>query len=161
MSRWDDVATEAPELAGFVRRRIEVHGMALLATLRADGAPRISGVEPLFHDGQLWFGMMPGSRKGADLRRDPRFALHGATVDKDVKEGDVKLSGRARLVTDEPAKAAFLTAFAAHTGYSPPPGEFDLFVAEVTDLTSIRPATDHLVIETWVEGRGSERIERR
>lgn len=161
MSRWDDVATEAPDLAAFVRGRIEVHGLALLATLRADGAPRISGVEPLFHDGELWFGMMPGSRKGADLRRDPRFALHGATVDKDVKEGDVKLSGRARLVTDDDAKTAFLAAFAAHTGYSPPPGEFDLFVADVTDLTSIRPATDHLVIETWVEGRGTERIERR
>lgn len=161
MSRWDDVAAETPELAAFVRQRIEAHGLALIATLRADGAPRISGVEPLFHDGQLWFGMMPGGRKSADLRRDPRFALHGATVDKDVEDGDVKVSGRAVEVTDDEAKSAFLAAFAAHTGYSPPPGAFDLFTADVTDLTSIRPATDHLVIESWVEGRGTRRIERR
>ncbi len=48
-----------------------------IATLRADGSPRISGIECEFADGELRFGSMARARKGVDLRRDPRFALHG------------------------------------------------------------------------------------
>src|SRR5690606_30748565 len=71
-----------------------------LATLRADGSPRISGIECEFEDGELRFGSMTGARKGADLRRDPRFALHGPTTDPvDGKEsewpGEAKIAGRA------------------------------------------------------------------
>jgi hypothetical protein len=43
---------------------------------------------------------MPNARKGADLRRDPRFALHSSTVDpvEDSQAqwpGEAKISGRA------------------------------------------------------------------
>src|SRR4051812_49049254 len=84
MATWTDIEADAPELAATVRARFEAHGMGLLATLRRDGSPRISGIEPLFALGELWMGMMPGSRKAADVVRDPRFALHSATTDKDV-----------------------------------------------------------------------------
>lgn len=71
-----------------------------IGTLRADGSPRISGIEAAFEDGELVFGSMPNARKGADLRRDPRFALHSATVDPvEGSEarwpGEAKISGRA------------------------------------------------------------------
>src|SRR5512134_3334938 len=123
ITTWNDFADQAPELAAFTEARIEAHGLALLATLRADGSPRISGLEPLITEGQLWFGMMPGSRKVADLERDPRFALHNATVDKAVTDGDVKISGRAVAVPDgSPEMERFRAAFAAATGYGPPPG---------------------------------------
>src|SRR5919205_2769551 len=101
MASWSGVTSAAPELAALVRARFEATGLGLLATLRRDGSPRISGIEPLFTDAELWLGMMPGSRKAADLLRDPRFALHNATVDKQVTHGDAKLSGRAVLVQDE------------------------------------------------------------
>jgi hypothetical protein len=52
-----------------------------LATVRADGSPRISGLEAKFIEEDLLFGSMPGSRKGADLLRDPRFALHSGSID--------------------------------------------------------------------------------
>src|ERR687886_1463709 len=100
MPAWKEVAAAAPELAALVRKRFEATGLGLLATLRRDGAPRISGIEPLFTDDELWLGMMPGSRKAADLLRDPRFAFHSATVDKQVTHGDAKLSGRAIAVQD-------------------------------------------------------------
>jgi len=160
MSAWHDVSQEAPELAAFVRARIDTHGLALLATLRRDGAPRISGIEPLFADGELWLGMMPGSLKALDLQRDARFALHNATVDKQVTEGDVKIAGAAVEVGDE-AKTAFVEAFAAATGAPPPPGPFTLFRADVTEIVSIRPDVEHLVIESWHAGRGLTRFERR
>ena len=105
MTSWNDFARTAPELAALnVQTRFEATGLGMLATLRKDGSPRISGIEPSFFEGELWLGMMDGSLKARDLQRDPRIALHNATVDKEVKEGDVKVSGLAVEVTDDATK---------------------------------------------------------
>ena len=93
--------TAAPELAVAVQRSFDAHIHKTLATLRADGSPRISGQEASFREGELWLGMMPDSRKATDLLRDPRLALHSATVDPEMAGGDAKLAGRAEEVTDE------------------------------------------------------------
>jgi hypothetical protein len=77
MAAWEDVEQAEPEFAARVRRLFDAGRHKTIATLRADGSPRISGIECEFADGELRFGSMPGARKGADLRRDPRFALHG------------------------------------------------------------------------------------
>src|SRR5207245_11850 len=108
------VNAAAPDLAPLARARFEATGLGLLATLRRDGSPRISGIEPLFTSDELWLGMMPGSRKVTDLLRDPRFALHSATEDKQVTHGDARISGRALVVEDEPTMASFRRAFEAH-----------------------------------------------
>ena len=160
MAAWKDVASAAPELAQLVRKRFEATGLGLLATLRRDGSPRISGIEPLFTDDELWLGMMSGSRKVGDLLRDPRFALHSATVDKQVTEGDARVSGRAVLVEDEASKAAFRTAFQDHTGSDIPPGDFTLFRADLSELSTIQPGGDHLNIDHWREGQPARRVER-
>src|SRR5919199_5659869 len=110
MTSWSDVVSAAPELAALVRARFEATGLGLLATLRRDGSPRISGIEPLFALGELWLGMMPGSRKATDLLRDPRFALHSATVDKQVSAGDAKLAGWALAVQDQASLERFARA---------------------------------------------------
>lgn len=161
MASWAEVESMEPELAALVRRRFDAHGLGLLATLRRDGSPRISGIEPLFALGELWLGMMPGSRKAVDLLRDPRFALHSATIDKEVQDGDAKLSGRAIAVDDEPTIERYRDAFAARTGYRPPPGPFHLFRAEIIDLSTVHPAGDHLDIRWWREGAGAGRLDRR
>ncbi len=131
-----------------------------MATVRADGSPRISGWEILFDLGQLWLGSMPDSRKGIDARRDPRIALHSATADKDVKDGDAKISGRAVLVTDEAERLAFAQTFEEDNG-NEVPQPFDLFRVDVTEISMLRPAGDHLVIEWWRPGEPPHRIERR
>src|SRR5918911_1552093 len=140
MAAWRGVASAAPELAALVRTRFEATGLGLLATLRRDGSPRISGIEPLFTEDELWLGMMPDSRKAVDLLRDPRFALHSATIDKQVTEADAKVGGRAALVEDEPTKAIFRAAFKAHTGTDVPAGPFTLFRADVLELSTVQPA---------------------
>ncbi len=81
MVTWKDVEDAAPEFAARARRILAAHKHKTLATLRADGSPRLSGIECEFTDGQLTFGSMSGARKGMDLHRDPRFALHSASVD--------------------------------------------------------------------------------
>ncbi len=156
---WAAAADAAPDLAATVRARFDASGLGLLATLRADGSPRISGVEPLF-DAELWLGMMPNSRKAADLLRDPRLCLHSATADKQVREGDAKVSGRAVPVTDDAEIADFRALFAANAGMEPPPGPMHLFRVAVTDMSFLRPAGDHLVIEWWRPGRPVSRVDR-
>ena len=160
MATWNDVTTAAPDVAELAKARIEATGLALLATLRRDGSPRISGVEPGFFGAELWLGMMDGSLKAHDLQRDPRCALHNATVDKEVKEGDVKIAGRAIEVMSEDEKVDFLRQFKEANGYAPEPGPMHLFKIDVTEVSTIRPAGDHLDIDIWTEGGGLRHVDR-
>jgi hypothetical protein len=165
MVAWRAVAESAPEFAARVQQRFETHKHKTLATLRRDGSPRISGIETQFVDGDLWFGSMPGAVKALDLRRDPRFALHGPSVDPDDSDpaawgGDAKLSGRAVEITD-PAEAA-----AAFRAMGADPEQFagsHVFKADIDEvvLTRVGDPADHLVIELWRPGAGLRRFERK
>ena len=165
MTDWNQLRDEAPETAAVFERRLAATGLALMATLRTDGSPRISPLEPLLHDGQLWLGMMPGSTKVADLDRDPRLCLHSATADKDVADGDAKLWGDAVRVDDQTGLAAYAAAFKAATGHDVEvmPGGFDLFLVDVTGASSLvlGEGGDHLRITTWRPGQPEQVTERR
>lgn len=162
MAKWSEIEAAERALAAAARTIFDAHKHKTLATLRRDGAPRISGIETDFRDGELWLGMMPGSLKARDLQRDPRLALHSASVDPPEKPedagawiGDAKLSGRALEITDPRARAPFAA--------SSPTADFHLFRVDVTELVTIRvgePA-DHLVIDVWRQGRGRRQIKRR
>src|SRR5215213_6153850 len=107
MASWSEVEAAAPELAARARATMDAHKHKVLATLRRDGSPRVSGIEATFTDGELWLGMIPWSRKAMDLRRDPRLALHSASVDPTEDDpsawpGDAKVAGRA-VEVDDPA----------------------------------------------------------
>ena len=97
----------------------------------------------------LTFGSMPGARKGADLRRDPRFALHSASVDPPADEaawpGDAKVAGRAVLA-----------------GPLDGPASGDLFRAEIHEVvvTGLNADATLLVVESWTPVRGLRRVER-
>ena len=69
-----------------VRAAFDAHAHKVLATLRADGSPRVSGIEMQFVAGEPWLAGMPDSVKFADLRRDPRFALHSGSAEPDAFE---------------------------------------------------------------------------
>jgi hypothetical protein len=177
---WVEVEAAAPELAAHVRRLFDAHRHKTIATLRADGSPRISGTETQFRDGDLWIGSMLGARKADDLRRDPRFALHSGSVDPpepaepgdarppaDAREtpeapppseaqswpGDAKIAGRMIEVTD-PALVLAINGEAV--------GSSHLFRADITEVSVVRlnHAGDKLLIESWHPDRGIERIER-
>jgi hypothetical protein len=149
MATWKDVEDAEPEFAARVRRIFESGENKIIATLRADGSPRVSGIETEFRDGELTFGSMPNARKGADLRRDPRFALHGPSPDppedKTTWLGDAKLSGR---------------AIAAGPLTESPDGE--LYRADIDQVvvTRLNETATMLVIEMWQPGGGLRRVER-
>lgn len=158
MSTFSDLEAAAPELAAFVRERFEAHRHKTMATLRAGGAPRISGVEVTFHGGEAWIGGMPGARKSADLLRDPRVAIHSGSDDPPDFRGDARLAGLAVPVEDPAAKADFMV-----TAGGGPPGSVDLFRLDIREASTVRigaPA-DHLVIELWRPGEPVRRFERR
>jgi hypothetical protein len=160
MASWNEVAQAAPELAESVRARFETTGLGLLATLRKDGFPRITGIEPSFALGEVWLGMMDNSLKARDLQRDPRLALHAATVDKEVKEGDARITGRGvELPEGDERREAFLDYLRAKGEWTPG-GPFHLFRVDVTELVMLRPGGDVLVIESWSEDKGLRRVER-
>jgi hypothetical protein len=150
MTAWRDVERAEPEFARRVRGLFDAHRHKTIATLRADGSPRISGIEAVFEDGELVFGSMPNARKGADLRRDPRFALHSATVDPvDGSEaqwpGEAKVSGRA-----------------IHTGPVTEGPDGDRFCADIAEVvhTHLDEGATRLVVDWWTPAEGLRRIER-
>jgi hypothetical protein len=155
MATWKAFTEAAPELAAAVQARFGNDKHAVLATLRADGSPRVSGIETTFYD-DLWLGGMPGGRKSADLRRDPRFALHSFTTAKEVPpgnaSGDAKLSGRAVEATSE-EKDAYVAQARARGDDVPDDLDFDLFRADVTEAVTIGVVNDELVIESWRPGQ--------
>jgi hypothetical protein len=164
MIPWSQFAKEAPETETVFRRRLDATGLALMATLRADGSPRISPLEPQVLDERLWLGMMPGSTKTNDLRRDPRLCLHTATADKDVADGDAKLWGRAVLVGEPDERHVFAAAVKEATGndIEAMPGGFDLWWVDLTGASSLVLGDDkqHLRITSWTPGE-PERITKR
>lgn len=150
MARWADVEHEEPAFAARVRALFDSRKHKTIATLRANGSPRISGIEVEFNEGELTFGSMPGARKGADLVRNGRFALHGPTVDPPEGDpsgwsGEAKVAGRAVLVSDLEGET---------------PGQ--LFRAELDEvvLTRLTDAGDRLLIEAWRPGAPLRRIQR-
>jgi hypothetical protein len=155
MATWKAFEAAEPELAERVQRLFEAGRHKTIATLRADGSPRISGIECEFADGELRFGSMTGARKGADLERDPRFALHGPTFHpEEGKErdwpGEAKIAGRAHLAgpvaTDDQSEQ--------------PDGQ--MFVADIREVvvTGLDAEATKLVIESWTPERGRRRAER-
>jgi hypothetical protein len=163
VATWAEFQRSEPEFARLVQARFDSHKHKMLATLRKDGSPRISGIEATFADGQLWLGMMPDSLKALDLQRDPRLALHSASLEPEMPDGDAKISGRGIEHRADDTKARFAGAVKDASGEDMPPGPFHLFSIDIEEAVLIRlgdPA-DHLVIETWREGRGLKRVERR
>jgi Pyridoxamine 5'-phosphate oxidase len=152
MAWWKEVAAAEPAFAAHVRRCFSVRKHCTLATLRRDGSPRISGIEVDFGgDGGLYLGMMPGSLKALDLRRDPRLALHSPTNDSPEADpgswlGEAKIAGRAEEVSDP--------------GHPDQPHRFRIDIVEVV-LTAVGQPADHLVVQSWHPQRGLERRERR
>ncbi len=154
MPSWSDFEAAAPELAAKVRERLDAHKHKTLATVRRDGAPRISGTEAGVVDGELWIGSMWQARKALDLQRDPRFALHSGSDEPDDWQGDAKLAGVVEEIT-HPERVRAINGEAA----SGPSHLFRLDLNEVS-VVGLDDARTKLVIEVWTPETGVRTITR-
>jgi len=146
MAQWSEIESSEPDLARRVRERFDAYKHKVIATLRKDGSPRISGIEAEFAGGRVSIGMMKDSVKARDLQRDPRLALHSGTEDPPKRPNpgeivDAKLSGLAQEIPGEEHHV------------------FHVDVKEVV-IVSVGDPPDHLVIETWSEDHGPRRVKR-
>ena len=118
-----------------------------MASLRRDGSPRISGIEIEFAEGALRIGSMPGAVKALDLRRDPRLAIHGPTVDPPAGhaaawKGEAKIAGNAIEVESGTSAHRFLVDI------------------QEAVITSLNESGTRLVVESWTQARGYRALER-
>ncbi|NED95921.1 pyridoxamine 5'-phosphate oxidase family protein [Phytoactinopolyspora alkaliphila] len=148
MATWKQFTDEEPQLARAVRARLEFTKHHVLATVRAGGAPRVSGTEVAFHGEHLTIGSMLNAVKAKDLQRDPRYALHSNPGDGSMDGGDAKISGRAIEVPadridhylDRPTDV---------------PGAFHLFLLDIDDvvLAGLNETRTAMQIQLWRPGQ--------
>ena len=159
---WTEFTELAPRVAAiFTRRHAATGNLCLLATLRSDGFPRISPIEPRFFEDRLWIVGMPGTTKFRDLGRDPRFCLHTATVDTHVSDGDAKLWGMVVDVPDRALQQRFAQALFDQTGFDIRGRDFDhCYAADLTGASAVQVDDGHLDITIWRTGE-PERVVRK
>jgi Pyridoxamine 5'-phosphate oxidase len=162
VTTWSEFRTAAPRISAvFSRRHAAARNLCLLATIRSDGFPRISPMEPRIFEGQLWLVGMPNTTKFRDLGRDPRFCLHTATVDTYVSEGDAKLWGVVEDVPDQALHQRFAADLFAETGLDLRGQPFDhLYAADIVGASSLEVVDSQLEITIWKPGQ-PERVTRK
>jgi hypothetical protein len=136
--RWREFADDEPRLAALGHERLIDPGVVLVGTIRRDGTARISPVEPLVWDGDLWLSMLLGSYKAADLKRDPRILVHSIVTGPDGSAGEYKIRGRAVEEASRPVQEGYAHEVRARLGWDPQPGHFHLFRIDLEDVTFIR-----------------------
>ena len=154
MFAWSEFVAVAPRIAAiFARRHAATGKLCMLGTLRSDGYPRISPVEPRLFEDRLWIVGMPDTTKFADLHRDPRFCLHTATVDTNVGDGDAKLWGVVVDVPDPALHERFAADLFADIGLDLRGTRFDYFyAADLTGASAVEVADGHMDVTVWRPG---------
>ena len=146
---WSEFKLEAPELAALREERFERTGLVLVGTIRKDGWPRISPVEPLLFEGRLCLGMMWQSRKALDLMRDARCTVNSIVSNKDATEGDFKMFGFAVDVVDLEFRRRYGVAILEKIGFKPEEPEFHLFSIDIRSAAFSRVEGDEMKHIVW------------
>ena len=131
---WGAFAQKEPELARLGQERLDRYGLVMLATLRKNGFPPISPVEPLFFNSQLYLGMTWKSRKALDLIRDPRCSIHNAVSDRHASDGEFKVYGRTMDITNPNEQQDYLRAMAKKINLEFGDQQFHCFVIDINSI---------------------------
>ena len=146
---WNEFAEAAPDLAKAGEERFERWGLILLGSVRKDGTPRISPVEPLIVDGELMLGMMWQSKKALDLLREPRCLVHSIITDRKGNEGEFKLRGTAHDISDLDVRETYSKALFEKIGFRPEGTEWHLFAIDIEHAALIAFENDEKTVQTW------------
>ena len=149
---WGDFKGEAPELAALGEERFDRTGLVLVGTLRKNGWPRISPVEPLIADGYLYLGMMWRSRKALDLLRDSRCTVHSTVSNKDASEGELKVYGQAIDIQVLDVRRRYRDALYDKIGLAPEEPEYHLFSIYVEAAAFAAAKDGEWIREFWKAG---------
>jgi hypothetical protein len=148
MATWGEFRAADPVFAARCEERVDGVGLVLVGTLRRNGWPRISPVEPLITAGSLYLGMMWQSKKALDLLADPRCVVHSTVTDKGGTEGDVKIYGRAIDIVDPDERDRYGVALHDRIGWRPE-GDFHLFAVDIDEVGYFRVVDDGPEVRHW------------
>jgi hypothetical protein len=170
MASWRDFETAAPDMAAVARmlwpgitaahldplreRDLPWFPIAFLATVRADGGPRLHPFCPILADGRLFAAIPAASPKGHDLRRDPRCAIHALPGPDDA---ELSIRARATVVGHDRAVRALVTTAVTPSGVggmiemtsTDPLFEFDICRVDVARWLDIGQRGTRAVRQTW------------
>jgi hypothetical protein len=151
--RWSEITARQPALGAAAAEKLVTPGVLLAGTIRRDGRARISGVEPLIMEGDLWLSMLPDSAKARDLVRDPRIVLN-SIITSPAPDAELKVRGTARPQTSPQVQRRYAAAVAARLGWQPVVGQFTLFIVDIDDVTYIGsdPETGAQHVAQWPPG---------
>ncbi|XTZ13526.1 pyridoxamine 5'-phosphate oxidase family protein [Micromonospora echinospora] len=151
MASWSEFATDEPRLADAIRLLLQQYGpgFGYLATVRADGGPRVHPVSPVITDEGL-FCFVIDSPKRRDLERDGRYALHSFPPEESDDEAYV--AGHARPVTDQARVDRLAECFRAE-----PRADWRLF--EFTVDVAMLARRDHVGPEVPGAGQGGPAVQ--
>jgi hypothetical protein len=152
-----DLELAAPEIAEPGKALLQRTRVALLATLRKDGSPRISPVEPFFAAGHLLFGAMAWTLKVRDLERDPRCTLHSAITGPNEGQPELKLYCRA-IDADEEVRATCPDGW----WIDQPPESARVFSLSIDEATFITwdYAAGEMTVRRWSRDAGLRTTQR-
>ena len=136
-------------MAALGEERFERTGLVLIGTIRKNGWPRISPVEPLITDGHLYFGMIWKPQKGLDLLRDPRCTVHSVISSRDASEGEFKVYGRGVEIQDLEVRRHYADALYEKMGWKPEEPEYHLFSVDVENVAFAVLQNDKWIREVW------------
>ena len=128
---WEEFKKVSPVMAALGEERFNRTGLVIIATIRRDGWPRISPVEPLIADGHLYLGMMWQSRKAQDLLREPRCTVNTIVSNRDGSEGDFKIYGSAVEIQDLKMRQKYSESLHKKIGLRPKEPEYHLFSIDI------------------------------
>ncbi len=156
---WAGFRKAAPKLARLAQKLFDKSGVILLGTVRRDGSPRISPVEFLLLDGEMYLGMMWRSLKAADLLRDPRCAVHSSVADRHAKDGEFKLHGRARSITDPATRQRYGAGLYKKIGWNPEGMKYHLFAVDASSAAFFRNKKTARLVTHWRLGEKTRTYE--
>jgi hypothetical protein len=155
---WAEFESEAPALAQLGKELFARDQVALIGTIRRDGSPRISPVEPDITNGRLYMGMMWKSLKALDLMRDPRCTVHALIHDRFGEGGEFKLHGRALEISDLDERKLYGDAIYARLGWRPEEPSYHLFAIELFSAGSFFIEGDARLFTLWRAGEPPRRF---
>ena len=161
MVGWEQFVEQAPNVAEvFVRRHAATGNLCMLATLRSDGYPRISPMEPRIFEGHL---VLTGCRTRRSSATSPRSTVLPAHGDgrHQRHRGRRQAVGHGRNLQDRGLHARFADQVYEEIGLDLRGQEFDPFyVGQLTGASALAFTDGHLVVTIWKPGQG-ERVVRK
>jgi len=110
MASWGEFAAAEPDMAAVGRKLFWQYGLGLafIATVAADGSPRLHPITIAQTDDDIYAFIVPGPKQ-RDLERDGRYVLHA--LQSDNSDDEFMVAGKAHFANSPDERATALAGY--------------------------------------------------